>query len=138
LVKDQFLFGSLGWGEHNVFDEIGHRVPPRRWIKKQDACLLQDTTFGHTFLRLFQRRSILQRIFDEFILNADLSQPPDDVTIETEEKEHKTVFKLKAAEGDIGKIIGKEGKTASALRVLPRRCVCCFVPLVPKKAGKLS
>ncbi len=53
-------------------------------------------------------------------LAKHLVDRPDDVVIEIEEKEHKIVFKLKAAEGDIGKIIGKEGKTASALRVLLR------------------
>jgi predicted RNA-binding protein YlqC (UPF0109 family) len=45
---------------------------------------------------------------------------PDDVIIESEEKEEKLVFKLKVAEHDVGKIIGRNGKTASALRVLLR------------------
>jgi predicted RNA-binding protein YlqC (UPF0109 family) len=45
---------------------------------------------------------------------------PDQVVIESEMKEEKLVFKLKVAEGDVGKIIGKTGKTASALRVLLR------------------
>ncbi len=45
---------------------------------------------------------------------------PDNVSIETEEKEQKLVFKLKVAESDVGKIIGRSGKTASALRVLLR------------------
>ena len=45
---------------------------------------------------------------------------PDKVVIETEEKEQKLVFKLKVAESDVGKIIGRSGKTASALRVLLR------------------
>ena len=45
---------------------------------------------------------------------------PDQVTTELEEKEGKHVFKLKVAQGDVGKIIGKSGKTAMALRVLLR------------------
>jgi predicted RNA-binding protein YlqC (UPF0109 family) len=45
---------------------------------------------------------------------------PENVLIETEEKDQKLVFKLKVAESDVGKIIGRSGKTASALRVLLR------------------
>jgi predicted RNA-binding protein YlqC (UPF0109 family) len=39
--------------------------------------------------------------------------------LEQEEKEsNKIVFKLKVGESDIGKIIGKKGRTAQAMRVL--------------------
>ena len=57
--------------------------------------------------------------FLEFVAKHLVDQP-DSVVIETEEKEQKLVFKLKVAESDIGKIIGRSGKTASALRVLLR------------------
>ena len=49
-----------------------------------------------------------------------LVDSPDQVVIESEIKDEKLVFRLKVAEKDIGKIIGKTGKTASALRVLLR------------------
>ena len=45
---------------------------------------------------------------------------PESVVIESEEKDHRFLFKLKVAEGDIGKIIGRQGQTATALRVLLR------------------
>jgi hypothetical protein len=45
---------------------------------------------------------------------------PEQVVIEIEEKEGKHVFKLKVAQTDVGKVIGKSGKTAMALRVLLR------------------
>ena len=57
--------------------------------------------------------------FLEFVAKHLVDQP-DNVVIETEEKEQKLVFKLKVAENDVGKIIGRSGKTASALRVLLR------------------
>ena len=57
--------------------------------------------------------------FLEFIAKH-LVDHPETVAIETEEKDQKLVFKLKVAENDVGKIIGRSGKTASALRVLLR------------------
>jgi uncharacterized protein len=45
---------------------------------------------------------------------------PDDVVVEIEEKDDRHVVKLKVADADVGKIIGKSGRTASALRVLLR------------------
>ena len=57
--------------------------------------------------------------FLEYVAKRLVDQP-DDVSIESEEKEEKLVFKLKVAEHDVGKIIGRNGKTASALRVLLR------------------
>ena len=57
--------------------------------------------------------------FLEFVAKHLVDQP-DNVVIDTEEKEQKLVFKLKVAESDVGKIIGRSGKTASALRVLLR------------------
>ncbi len=57
--------------------------------------------------------------FLEFVAKH-LVDHPDQVGIEMEEKDQKLVFRLKVAEGDVGKIIGRTGKTASALRVLLR------------------
>ena len=51
----------------------------------------------------------------------ELVDNPDDVEIEEEEEDEKTViFKLKVAEDDLGKVIGKKGRTANALRVVMR------------------
>ena len=48
----------------------------------------------------------------------NLVDKPEDVSITEESKENKIVFKLKVGESDIGKVIGKKGKTAQALRTL--------------------
>ena len=51
----------------------------------------------------------------------ELVDSPDDVAIEEEEEDEKTIiFKLSVAEDDLGKVIGKKGRTANALRVVMR------------------
>lgn len=57
--------------------------------------------------------------FIEFVAKH-LVDRPEDVTIEVEEKENKLIFKFKVYQTYIGKIIGKSGRTASALRLLLR------------------
>lgn len=58
--------------------------------------------------------------FVEFVAKHLVDQP-DQVNVEQEEKkEGKVVFKLKVAEKDVGKIIGRSGRTAGAFRVLLR------------------
>jgi uncharacterized protein len=56
----------------------------------------------------------------EYIVK-ELVDSPDNVEITEEEEDEKTViFKLKVAEDDLGKVIGKKGRTANALRVVMR------------------
>ncbi|MCK5566790.1 MAG: KH domain-containing protein [Actinomycetia bacterium] len=51
----------------------------------------------------------------------ELVDSPDDVEIEEVEEDEKTViFNLKVAEDDLGKVIGKKGRTANALRIVMR------------------
>ena len=51
----------------------------------------------------------------------ELVDNPDDVDIEEEEEDEKTIiFKLNVAGEDLGKVIGKKGRTANALRVVMR------------------
>ncbi|MBI3587081.1 MAG: KH domain-containing protein [Ignavibacteriales bacterium] len=57
--------------------------------------------------------------FVEFIAKH-LVDKPDAVALDMQELEGKTVFKLKVAENDVGKLIGRKGRTASAFRVLLR------------------
>ncbi|MDE3056682.1 MAG: KH domain-containing protein [Bacteroidota bacterium] len=57
------------------------------------------------------------REFLEYIAKQ-LVDHPDAVSLTEEEKDGKTVFKLKVGETDVGKIIGKKGRTAQAMRVL--------------------
>ncbi len=55
--------------------------------------------------------------FIEFIAKH-LVDKPEEVSITEEMRDNKAVFKLKVSESDIGKVIGKKGKTAQALRTL--------------------
>lgn len=60
-----------------------------------------------------------------------LVDKPDAVEIKEVEGERTTVFEVKVSSGDLGKIIGKQGKTARAMRTilgaagtkLGKRCV---------------
>jgi len=57
------------------------------------------------------------REFIEYIAKQ-LVDNPDAVLLADEEKDGKIVYKLKVGEADIGKIIGRKGRTAQAMRVL--------------------
>ncbi len=65
--------------------------------------------------------------FVEYIAKQLVDQP-DQVVIEEELSSDKLLLKLKVAQPDIGKVIGKKGRTAFALRTL--------VAAVGKKQGK--
>ncbi|UCC45813.1 MAG: KH domain-containing protein [Candidatus Zixiibacteriota bacterium] len=47
-----------------------------------------------------------------------LVENPDKVEITEIEGERTTVYELRVGEGDLGKVIGKQGKTARAIRTL--------------------
>lgn len=47
-----------------------------------------------------------------------LVDAPDDVSVAEEQKGGLTVFKLRVAQPDIGKIIGRQGRTAAAFRAV--------------------
>jgi predicted RNA-binding protein YlqC (UPF0109 family) len=57
------------------------------------------------------------REFLEFVVK-NLVDQPDGVTLEEETRDDKVVFKVKVAQGEMGKLIGRKGRTAQALRVL--------------------
>ncbi len=48
----------------------------------------------------------------------ELVDNPDEVKITEVEGERTTVFELRVGPGDLGKVIGKRGKTAGAIRTL--------------------
>jgi predicted RNA-binding protein YlqC (UPF0109 family) len=60
-----------------------------------------------------------------------LVDTPEDVVVTVVEGERTTVFELRVATSDLGKVIGKQGKTARAMRTilgaagtkLGKRCV---------------
>ncbi|MCL4537492.1 MAG: KH domain-containing protein [Nitrospirae bacterium] len=43
---------------------------------------------------------------------------PEDVKVTEVEGERTTVFELRVSQGDLGKVIGKQGKTARAMRTI--------------------
>lgn len=45
---------------------------------------------------------------------------PDEVRVETERGEDAVVFRLRVAPGDVGKVIGRQGRMARALRSIVR------------------
>ncbi len=57
---------------------------------------------------------------EEFLeyITKHLVDQPDRVCLEHEDKDGKIVFKLQVADADVGKVIGKKGRTAQALRTL--------------------
>ncbi len=54
-----------------------------------------------------------------------LVDTPASVAVNEVAGEHATVFELRVAESDLGKVIGKQGRTARSLRTLLR-------PLAPR------
>ena len=55
----------------------------------------------------------------EFIAKA-LVDHPDQVTVTVRDTDSATVLELHVAEGDMGKVIGKQGKIAKAIRTVIR------------------
>ena len=43
---------------------------------------------------------------------------PDEVSITVNESENTQIFELRVGEGDVGKVIGKQGKNVTAIRTL--------------------
>lgn len=50
----------------------------------------------------------------------NLVESPDDVTVTEKEAEAETVYELRVAQSDMGKIIGRQGKVAKEIRILMR------------------
>ena len=53
----------------------------------------------------------------EYIARS-LVDNPDDVKVQEVEGEKTTVYELRVGEGDLGKVIGKRGRTARSIRTL--------------------
>ena len=56
----------------------------------------------------------------EYIARSLASNPDEVVVTEEEDEEGKVILKLTVAEEDKGKLIGREGRVAQAIRVLLR------------------
>ena len=55
--------------------------------------------------------------FLEYIIK-NLVDDPDAISVTHDPSEPYQILTIRAAEGDIGKVIGKQGKTINALRIL--------------------
>ncbi|MFZ5981769.1 MAG: KH domain-containing protein [Candidatus Zixiibacteriota bacterium] len=55
--------------------------------------------------------------FIEFIVKA-LVDNPDEVIVNEVEGSRTTVYELRVGQGDLGKVIGKQGQTAKSIRTL--------------------
>ncbi len=54
------------------------------------------------------------------VLAKALVENPDAVEVETVEEEDRTVIKLHVAQDDMGRVIGKQGRIAKAIRTIVR------------------
>jgi predicted RNA-binding protein YlqC (UPF0109 family) len=52
------------------------------------------------------------------VLAKALADRPDDVRVTESQHKHKTLIELFVAPGDLGKVLGRQGRTAAALRTL--------------------
>ena len=52
------------------------------------------------------------------VLAKALADRPDAVKVTESQHKHKTLIELFVAPGDLGKVIGRQGRTAAALRTL--------------------
>ncbi|MBA3460668.1 MAG: KH domain-containing protein [Deltaproteobacteria bacterium] len=53
---------------------------------------------------------------------VNLVDKPDEVRVELVEERQANVYELEVAEADLGKVIGRGGKTARALRTVVQAC----------------
>jgi uncharacterized protein len=53
----------------------------------------------------------------EFMARS-LVDSPDEVTTRTHERDQETIIELSVAQPDLGKVIGRQGRTARAMRAL--------------------
>ncbi len=52
------------------------------------------------------------------VLAKALVEKPDEVQVEAVEEEERTVLKLHVAQEDMGRVIGKQGRIAKAIRTI--------------------
>jgi len=70
---------------------------------------------------VFPKENKVERDLVEYIVKS-LVDEPDAVEIKVIEGEKSTILELKVAEADIGKVIGKNGRIARAIRTILSAC----------------
>ena len=53
------------------------------------------------------------------VIATELVDHPDEVDVTEIRDDHNIVIELRVAKDDVGKVIGKEGRTAQSMRTLP-------------------
>lgn len=53
-------------------------------------------------------------------LARSLVEHPDEVSVEEHEEDGELVLELRVADGDVGRVIGREGRVAKAIRTIAR------------------
>ncbi len=72
---------------------------------------------GRKIVGLSEGGGMAMKEFVEYIAKR-LVDHPDQVSLEQEEKENSIVVRLKVDQQDVGKVIGRKGRTAQSLRTL--------------------
>jgi hypothetical protein len=52
------------------------------------------------------------------VIAAALVDEPEAVSVDEIEGDHNSLIELRVADGDVGKVIGKEGRTAQSMRAI--------------------
>ena len=52
------------------------------------------------------------------VMAKALVDAPEEVAVTESKGEHTSVFELRVARGDMGKVIGKKGRTAQSMRII--------------------
>ena len=58
----------------------------------------------------------MKELLDQII--RELVDEPDEVSVSEVETESTVVYELRVGDGDVGKVIGRHGRTATALRTI--------------------
>jgi predicted RNA-binding protein YlqC (UPF0109 family) len=78
--------------------------------------------------------------FVEYVVKG-LVEHPDEVTVTPVERGGQTVYELRLAPGDVGRVIGRQGMTINAIRSLlqagsARKGLRCTLDIVEDKPAK--
>ena len=52
------------------------------------------------------------------VMAKALVDTPEEVVVTETQGQHTSIFELRVARGDVGKVIGKEGRTAQSMRII--------------------
>ena len=80
-----------------------------------EAAEVADATEGQDDLLNIGQERVLELIS---YLVVNLVEHPDDVTVDIVRRQDRDVYQVRVNEADLGKVIGKGGQTAQAMRVL--------------------